>query len=549
MTYFKPVSGPRVHGALVGALLLGLALASGPARAGGPVVTTHSGPVEGVVDGDVAKFLGIPYAAPPVGELRWRAPQAPQPWTSVRDASQPGPACPQLPSPFGPTSDNEDCLYLNVYAPAGTAQDLPVLVWIHGGDFITGQGADFDGSALVETGGIIVVSINYRLGILGFLSHPALDRESADGSSGNYGLLDQQAALRWVRDNIQAFGGDPHKVTVGGESAGGLSTLSHLASPTAAGLFQRAIVESGGFELSWASARNADSAGRKIAAGLGCRVAVARCLRSLTVTQLLTAETDAASLQALLKWGPHVGGAVLPEQPMKAYDDGSASAVPVLMGSNHDEGRLFVGVSFDSQGTPITADNYAATIKSIYGGFATPLVLAAYPLADYANPDTAFATLFGDSGLSCQSGLIERRLARHQPVYVYELADPNAPMIYLPVYDFPYGSTHTSELPYLVPQMQGHENGLGAAVFDADQQQLATTMRQMWARFVASGNPNDAGLPRWMPYRPVDRQVLSLVPPVPVMSDGFAEEHKCRLWDPLLELSAVLPTWLTGAVE
>jgi para-nitrobenzyl esterase len=532
-------------------LLLSLSPSAQCATGGdGTLVQTRSGLVQGVVADSVRKFLGIPYAAPPTGPLRWQPPQAPQPWTQVRDASLPGSACPQPASFFGPGSTDEDCLYLNVYAPQSDAQRLPVIVWIHGGDFVSGQGSDYDGAALVQAGNVIVVSINYRLGIFGYLSHPALDRGSADHSSGNYGLMDQLFALHWVRDNIRAFGGDPHNVTVAGESAGGLSVLSLLASPPAAGLFQRAIVESGGFRLAWPSAHDAEAAGRKMAAVLGCTADVASCLRGLSVEQLLDAQDETGmSLQALLQWGPHVGGEVLPQQPLVAVHDNSFNRVPVLIGSNHDEGRLFVGVSFGQSGDSITADTYPDVVKSVVGGIAAPLAEAVYPLADYPSPDLAFATLFGDSGLSCQSYLIERTLARQVRSYVYEFSDEQAPQIFLPSYGFDYGATHASELPYLFPQLQGHQYDLGTAVLDSDQQQLAASMRALWTQFARTGNPNGTGQPYWAPYVDARGDFLSLVPSTPVMSRGFAKEHKCGFWAPLLSLSAVLPPWLTGAVE
>jgi para-nitrobenzyl esterase len=539
--------------AVVGSGFLAFSMASPPAMSAavstGEVVATQSGRVKGVVDGPVVKFLGIPYAAPPTGKLRWKPPQAPKPWHIVRDASQPGPACPQPPSFFGPASENEDCLYLNVYAPKDASGELPVIVWIHGGDFIAGQGSDYDGSALVQAGNVIIVSVNYRLGIFGFLAHPALDREASDHSSGNYGILDQQLALHWVQENIRAFGGDPHNVTVAGESAGGLSVLTHIASPTSAGLFQRAIVESGGFRLAWTTAQEARTAGRKIAKNLGCTTAVAKCLRAQSAAQLLVAQGPSTSLEALLQWGPNVSGALLPQQPLTAVFGGTFNRVPLLMGSNHDEGRLFVGVSFGQEGMQITADTYPDIVKSVFGGIAAPLVLAAYPLDAYANPDLAFATLFGDSGLSCQSYLIERILAKRAEVYVYEFADETAPMVFLPVYDFPYGATHTSELPYLFPEIEGYQYGLGKAVLDSDQQQLAATMRTLWTQFAKYGNPNRNDLPRWAPYDDSTDDVLSLVAPAPAMSRGFVSDHKCLLWSPLLGLSAALPPWLTGALE
>jgi para-nitrobenzyl esterase len=519
------------------------------AHADGNVITTRSGPVKGVVNGPVLEFLGIPYAAPPTGRLRWKPPQPPKPWHAVRDASQPGSACPQLASPFGPASDNEDCLYLNVYAPKDSSGGLPVIVWIHGGAFIAGQGSDYDSSALVQAGNVVVVSINYRLGIFGFLAHPALDREVPDHSSGNYGVLDQQLALHWVQDNIRAFGGNPHNVTIAGESAGGFSVLTHMASPTAAGLFHRAVIESGGTGLAWPKPQAVRAEGRRTAESLGCTTAVAKCLRAQSVAQLLVAQGPPTTLEALMRWRPNVSGTILPQQPLTAFSNGWFNRVPVLMGSNRDEGRLFVGIGYTQPGFQITADNYADTLESIFGAIATPLVLAAYPLDAYASPALAVATVFGDSGLSCEGYLIERVLARQSDIYVYEFDDANAPMIFLPDYGFPYGATHTSELPYLFPELEGRQYGLGKATLSAEQLQLATAMRAMWTQFAKYGDPNGNGLPQWRTYADGIGDFLSLVAPTPVMSNGFASEHKCVFWAPLVGLGAVLPSWLTGALE
>ncbi len=505
-----------------------------------------------MLDGAVRKFLGIPFAAPPSGQLRWRSPQAPQPWRAVRDASQPGSACPQSPSFFGPASCSEDCLYLNVYAPRNRKNPLPVIVWIHGGDFISGSGSDYDGSALVQAGGVIVVTLNYRLGIFGFLSHPALDLESSDGNSGNYGLMDQQFALHWVQDNIDAFGGDPDNVTVAGESAGGLSILTHLASPAAAGLFHKAIIQSGGYRLAWPSQRDANVTGAQLARELGCRWTPVRCLRNFTVEELLDAQDSAmaTSIQSLLMWGPHIGGDLLPEQPLIAIRNGTFNRVPVIMGTNNDEGRMFIAFSYDLAGGPVTADTYPEIVNEVYGPIAKPLVLAMYPADDYANPDLAFATLFGDSGLSCTSFIIQWALSKQVDTYVYEFSDEDAPQVFLPpIASFDYGATHGSELPYLFPDIQGHEYGLGPAMLDDDQQQLADTMLSFWTRFALTGNPNGKDLPVWSPYAIGQDNILSLAAPMPEMTNGFVAGHKCLFWTPLLELSAVLPPWMTGAVE
>src|SRR5271154_6227059 len=239
------------------------------AGASGPVAGTANGAVRGLASGAVDEFLGIPYAAPPVGPLRWRPPQPAARWSGVRGATQFAPHCPQLASPFGVASTSEDCLFLNVFTPSHQPPGAgsPVMVWIHGGALVTGESNDYDPTKLVEDG-VTVVTINYRLGALGFLAHPAL--ADANGQSGDYGLEDQQAALRWVQRNIASFGGNPHNVTIFGESAGGLSTLSQVASPQAKGLFEKAIVESGSYNLTQASLSSAEAAGTAFAAKAGC---------------------------------------------------------------------------------------------------------------------------------------------------------------------------------------------------------------------------------------------------------------------------------------
>ena len=253
------------------------------ASASGPVAGTANGAVLGLASGAVNEFLGIPYAAPPVGPLRWKPPQPAASWAGVRAATAFAPHCPQPASPFGKASTSEDCLYLNVYTPSHQQPGArnPVMVWIHGGALVTGESDDYNPAKLVADG-VTVVTINYRLGALGFLADPAL--ADAKGQSGDYGLMDQQAALRWVQRNIANFGGDPGDVTIFGESAGGLSTLSQVASPQAKGLFEKAIVESGSYNLTQASLATAETAGEAFATKAGCASGTAACLRGLPVS-------------------------------------------------------------------------------------------------------------------------------------------------------------------------------------------------------------------------------------------------------------------------
>src|ERR1700761_6478338 len=279
-----------------------------------PLVATADGLLRGTTAGSDHEFLGIPYAAPPVGNLRWRAPQPAARWEGVRGATSFAPHCPQTGAPFGVASTSDDCLYLNVYAPAGVClRNRPVMVWIHGGALVTGESDDYNPAGLVRNGAV-VVTINYRLGALGFLADSSLAAR-AGGPSGDYGLMDQQAALRWVQRNIRGFGGNPGNVTVFGESAGGLSTLSQLVSPGAGGLFQHAIVESGTYALTQASLAIAESAGATFAAKVGCTSNTAACLRSVPVSTILANE-DVGGYQ------PNVDGDVLPQSIGTALSSG-----------------------------------------------------------------------------------------------------------------------------------------------------------------------------------------------------------------------------------
>src|ERR1700691_470880 len=296
-------------GALIAAAPAVSASAGGQPAPAGPVAITANGAVRGTSSGPVNEFLGIPYSSPPGGALRCRRRQRAASWRGVRDATRFAPHCPQLASPFGQASTSEDCLFLNVFTPSHRPPGAgsPVMVWIHGGALVTGESNDYDPTKLVEDG-VTVVTINYRLGALGFLADPAL--ADANGQSGDYGLEDQQAALRWVQRNIASFGGNAHNVTLFGESAGGLSTLSQVASPQARGLFQKAIVESGSYNLTQASLSAAEAAGTAFAAKAGCASQtapqVSACLRSLPVSTILANEDTAG-------YTPNLNREFLPE--------------------------------------------------------------------------------------------------------------------------------------------------------------------------------------------------------------------------------------------
>ena len=504
--------------------------AAGNAVAAG-VVPTDKGPVRGDESGAVKQYLGIPYAEPPVGDLRWRAPQAPDRWRTPRDATEFANHCPQTASPFGFESDTEDCLYLNVYAPdirGRGRKDLPVMVWFHGGGLTVGLSDDYDPARLVQRG-VVVVTVNYRLGYLGFLAHPALSAESPGGASGNYGLMDQQASLRWVERNIKKFGGDADNVTIFGQSAGGLSVQSHLASPKSAGLFDRAISQSGAYSTSTPTLAEAETAGESAAVNAGCGSdQTAACLRALPVSALLAAQPEIPG--AL---GPNVDGDVLTQSIGAAFESGEFNRVPVIEGSTHDEFTIFtalfveplIGGGVPDAFYPIVVGIFASTLGLDASGAD---IAAQYPLSDYPGVLQAISAIGTDAVFACPARRVAGDLSEHVPTYQYELDDPNVPQIFLPEpTSFPFGSYHAADVLYLFDStLRG-----GHAPFNADQESLADAMVSYWGRFARVGSPNRAGLPAWPAYTTATDKHLSLVPPTPVAAGGFADEHKCDFWD------------------
>jgi para-nitrobenzyl esterase len=500
-----------------------------------PIAFTFDGPVRGTVSAaGIHEFLGIPYAAPPVGDLRWRPPAAHSRWLQVRDATQYGNHCPQPTSPFGIASTTEDCLFLNVFTPSKFSfLPRPVMVWIHGGALVTGESNDYDPTALVNDG-VIVVTINYRLGALGFLAHPAFAAELTDpnhdgvpatGFAGDYGLMDQQAALRWVRNNILFFGGDPLNVTIFGESAGGLSVFSQLQSPPAAKLFHKAIIESGAYNLNTQTLATAEAAGTAFATAAGCSSQTAACLRALPVATLLADENSAG-------YTPNIDGGFLPLSLATALATGQFHQVPVIQGTNHDEWRLFTALDFDLLGHPIsnTEAGYEAALATLVGPVAAPIVAAQYPLASFPSADVAFGAAGTDAVFACPALQADLSMASFTPLSTYEFNDENAPEDFLPPVTFPYGAAHASELQYLftlpvtVPRPP----------LNAAQQQLSSTMQLYWTNFAKFGTPNGSGSPLWSPFNPVAGNLQSLIPPAPMQETNFTIAHHCAFWAALL---------------
>lgn len=494
--------------------------ATAPAAQPDPgVVRIDSGWLRGTVADDHVTYSAIPYAAPPVGERRWRPPAGVRPWRGVRDATTPSPFCPQ--GGMQGVVGQEDCLYLDVTVPAGAERGdrLPVLVWLHGGGFTSGGAREYDGARLATAGDVVVVSVNYRIGALGFLSAPALD-----ATGGNYGLMDQAAALRWVRRNAARFGGDPGNVTLAGQSAGARSVCAQLASPDARGLYDRAIVQSGACDNPVPDLAAAQAFGERATADLGCAGAAdaAGCLREVTPEQLVRVlartGTGLTARVADRPWNPVAGTPSVPRQPGDALRDGSAARVPLLTGATRDEMRAFV------VGETVTADDYRTLLTGAFGDDAAT-VLAEYPPGD--DPAVALATVLTDWGGSigaCPVLRTAEAAAVHQPVYAYGFAEDSGEV----VDGFPMGAFHGLELSYLwdLDLAWDPYPPLGP-----DQQRLSATMIDYWTAFARTGDPNGPGRPHW-PEFGASGAVLGLssagVAPTP-----FAAAHRCDLWSAL----------------
>ncbi|MFG2142958.1 carboxylesterase/lipase family protein [Streptomyces sp. NPDC048696] len=487
------------------------------------VITTDAGAVRGVVTDGGRAFLGVPFAAPPVGERRWRAPQPVAAWSGVRDAGHFAGACAQPARPVLGNAEitNEDCLYLNVFTPPGGGAGKPVLVWFHGGSFVSGTGAHYDASRLARTGDLVVITANYRLGAFGFLAHPGLTAEAPDTGSGDYGLMDQQAVLRWTRANAAAFGGDPSNVTAAGQSSGGLSVCGHLAAPGSRGLFARAVIQSAPCGVASRPAAEAVATGRSFAAGAGClgsASSIVTCLRNKSAAALLKVPTSGAA-----PWWPVSGTPVLPVPPAQAIAAGEYAKVPTLIGNGLDEGTIGALI-VESGGVRLNAVTYPLVLSTVFKADG-PKVAARYPASRYGNDHRlAFAAAFGDYLVACPTREAARRLATATPgrVFAYEFADRSAPMLYNLHPDFPMGAYHGAELPYLFGYLPA-----GDVKLNPGQTRLSQTMATLWSRFAADGAPDPAVWPSTAPdpYRP-----LSLAPDAITPRTDFDAAHQCAFW-------------------
>lgn len=489
-------------------------------------VEAPGGAVRGVEGAGVRAFLGVPYAAAPVGRLRWRAPQPLKPKTGTRDATRIGSDCVQALGPEailggggGVVVGREDCLFVNVYSPAGpVARARPVMVWLHGGAFTIGAGANYDPSRLAVEQDRVVVTVNSRLGALGWLVHPGFATDG-EGVGGNFGLMDQQAALRWVQANIQAFGGDPANVTLFGESSGAWSACYLMASPGSTGLFHRVILQSGPClePQSLNAAEDQVGAGVVFANGLGCDTDdAAACLRALPAWRLSRAASTRSGINGHRSWGPVHSDAMVPSSPPEAFASGAFVKVPVIIGSNADEGRLFA--------TQVrTQERYRNQNVWMYGE-AGPAALARYPL-EPAGPASAIAQSFTDSRFACPSDALRRLLARHVPVHGYEFVDPHVPF---PLPDWLMGL-----------DMGAYHAGEVASVFGTSwlftdtgrwspaQQALSRRMMGLWAGF---GQDPDF-VTKWPAVRERGGPVRLFDPEGERMDATFHDRHQCAFWD------------------
>lgn len=477
---------------------------------------TKEGMVQGASDGSVVVFKGIPYAAPPVGGLRWKAPAPAPSRTSTLSANTFGARC----------TDQEDCLYLNVYRSAANTDKRPVLVWIHGGGLAAGSASFFDGSALASDNGFVVVTINYRLAGLGFLAHPALTAES--GTSGNYGMLDQQAALKWVRSNISQFGGDPANVTIMGQSAGGVSVSTHLASPLAAGLFDKGVVLSGAYLRSEPTLAAGEAVGKGDAEKLGCPgtdSTAAQCLRALSFAALRSGATGAAGGT----WSPLVDNKLLVEPTAAAFSAGRFNRVPTIMGAAHDEETVFATFLLPPGG--LALDTYAPFASALSTASASE-ILTNYPAAQFFSPARAVFQALTDYRFVCGMVADVSSISMYVPkTWQYEFTEQNPPQSVpdggasypgpiLPSVG-PFGDYHSSDVDYWFKQFQTVDQQTPSNLA------LSASMRAYLANFSRTGDPNGAGLVAWQAAGS-GASIAFATPIVP--NTDTAANHHCGFW-------------------
>lgn len=545
MTGGSPVT--RAAGAVVVVLVLALAGCAGGATtddgagsatgsdAGAPApltVDTSSGTLHGLATPRSRQFLGVRYAA--ALTQRWTLPQPPAKADGVVDATRSARPCAQAgvaPGADATASTTEDCLFADITTPRHIrpGAKLPVMVWSHGGGYTSGSAAVYDAQRLASDGNVIVVTVNKRLGVFGYLGLPGL------AGGGDFGLADVVAALKWSKVNAAAFGGDPDNITLFGESDGAMSSCALLTSPQAGDLFDKLALSSGGTcQLNWprnglfvgmppttpyASRDASDDLGMSEARKIGCAgspPAVLDCLRRAPVSKLMTIFPVFSDVLAY-------GTPLLPDDPAAALRAGNVAHVPVLSGSNQNEQNAFVGGALKANPNLITAQAYPTLVREAYGA-AAPRVLDRYPPTAFASPALAFATMITDSSWACPTVAGNAALVRHgNPVYGYEFADPNAPDVNgAGSRSVPQGAAHATDLPYLF------DLGGKSLLHNADQRRLAATMISYWTSFARDGKPTAPGAPRWQRLTGPDGPTLQLGPTIKPVDVGA--EHHCDFW-------------------
>jgi len=490
----------------------------------GTLIELQNGKVQGDVDGKARRFRGIPYAKPPAGDLRWKEPEPVGPWQDVLAATNFKSPCPQPAWIQGPRSLEEDCLYLNVWTPdPAPMSPLPVMVWLPGGGNQNGSASDnsplsggttiYEGRDLASTRNVVVVTINYRIGVMGFFAHAGLRAEGSN--SGNQGLLDQQLALKWVRDNIVAFGGDAKNVTLFGESAGSQDTCLQVVSPGARGLFHRAISESGGCTTFRKRQSDAEQQVEAFVQAVGCSGTPDEiaCLRGKSVSDLLvTAPVDGGDPTApggsqfsggTPRWdfNPVAGDGVLPDQPRTLVENGDFAKVPYLLGSNIEEGQIFfLGA------TPVTTEaEYSAALQRLFSTSAAS-VEQQYPVTDFATPQDALVRVWGDYRLVCTTYDSARRVLAHgSNVFMYNFARN--------------GATHGFELPYVFGTLSNP---------GSDDANLSDSMQGYWTRFADKGDPNGESAIIWPAFDATNVSRINFDVPSSAIT-GF-RRTQCDFW-------------------
>lgn len=508
------------NGVLVALLMFG-AVKHVSAQAAPPHIDVEQGMLEGVAGDGYDAYLGIPFAAPPIGELRWAPPASPVTWQGVRPAVKFQSKCPQegLTRPLT-RYRNEDCLYLNVYQPHSNTTNTPVIVWFHGGGYVYGSSQDVDGSVLARRADAIIVTVNYRLGVFGFLSLPQLDAQSSTRTSGNYAILDQQAALRWVRANIARFGGDPNNVTMMGQSAGGSSIWIHLTSPANQMLFSRAIVLSSPPARQMTKAEEQEhGASSKLVASLNCggTADVLACIRSRSTESVFEAGGGLRTRQA--GWAPVVDG-VVNSDSAEGFARTIATGVPILAGTVAKEGGFFIQARRYAGVAPWTTENYRAYLAGIRIGDA---VGTQYPLSSYASADAAYTAIVTDI-LACAN--VARKgaaVARRQSYFMYQFDDPDAPTTIYDVASPAVGPFHGAEIPYFFQTAYANEENRNVRFTDT-QKALSDRMIADVRTFTHGATMDPS---RWAPDK-----VLSLTSGGDSQQplDEFATQHKCEFW-------------------